>query len=231
MRLDIMILTNEKILYDILKCLALADAPIIFKGALLTKIITKDNKYNIERNTEDLDADWNGDPLTIQELENYLNNILSSLKNVKLKAFRNYGEGKSAGFLVLLNDEKVASLDLDMRKNNYYRIYEIDNINFNGSSIDKIYSDKIYVMSTNLVFRRTKDLIDLYMLSSVADINKENVNKILIERNKPLGNFDAYINRKNEIEHAYNLLKRVINKPPFDEVYSSCMKIVDLFNN
>lgn len=225
-----MIQTEEIILYEILKCLAQSDLPIIFKGALLTKLLVKDSKYNIERMTYDIDADWNGELLTLEQLELKLNNIITSkLNNIKLKSFRNYGEGKSAGFDILQNEKKIASFDLDMRKNKYYKLYEIDGINFYGSSIDKIYSDKIYVLSTNLIFRRTKDLIDLLLLTSVSDINVDEVNRISNEKNKPIDCFDALYNRKDEIEHAYNLLNRVKNKPPFEDVYSCCINISKLF--
>jgi len=227
--LDTITLTNEKILYEILKCLANANAPIIFKGALLTKIITRNNKYNIERVTQDLDADWNGELLTINELEDYLNSILSSLNGIELKHFRNYGEGKSAGFYVFYNNQNIASIDLDMRKNTYYKLYEIDGINFYGASIDKIFADKIYVLSTNLVFRRTKDIVDLYMLTSISHINKNEIISIAQSKNKPIGDFDAVFNRKDELEHAYNLLKRVINKPSFEDVYNCCIEIANLF--
>ena len=229
MQLDTTTLINEKVLYDILKCLANAKAPIVFKGALLTKLLIKDNKYNIERATQDLDADWNGELLTINELENYLNNILSDLDNISLKSFRNYGEGKSAGFYVMQNGKNLASFDLDMRKNNFYKLYEIDGVNFYGSSIDKIYADKIYVLSTNLVFRRTKDLIDLYALCSIANIETEKILEIISYRGKDMGNFDALYNRKDEIEHAYSLLKRVTNKPSFEDVYKCCIEIADKF--
>lgn len=225
-----MIQTEEIILYEILKCLAQSDLSIIFKGALLTKLLVKDSKYNIERMTYDIDADWNGDLLTLEQLELKLNNIITSkLNNIKLKSFRNYGEGKSAGFDILQNEKKIASFDLDMRKNKYYKLYEIDGINFYGSSIDKIYSDKIYVLSTNLIFRRTKDLIDLLLLTSVSDINVDEVNRISNEKNKPIDCFDALYNRKDEIKHAYNLLNRVKNKPPFEDIYSCCINISKLF--
>lgn len=225
-----MIQTEEIILYEIIKCLAKSNLPIIFKGALLTKILVKNSKYDIERMTQDIDADWNGELITLEELESKLNSVITTkLNNIKIKAFRNYGNGKSAGFDILLNEKKIASFDLDMRKNNHYNLYEIDGVNFYGSSIDKIFADKIYVLSTNLIFRRTKDLIDLLLLTSVSNINVNEVNKISNERNKPIDSFDALYNRKNEIEHAYNLLNRVKNKPPFEEVYDCCINISKLF--
>lgn len=116
LQLNTTTLLSDEISYEIIKCLAQADAPIIFKGALITKLITKNNIYNIERQTLDLDADWNGELLSINELENYLNSILKKLDGIELKAFRNYGEGKSAGFYVYKNGKNISSFDLDMRK-------------------------------------------------------------------------------------------------------------------
>ena len=48
LQLNTTTLLSDKISYEIIKCLAHADAPIIFKGALITKLITKNNIYNIE---------------------------------------------------------------------------------------------------------------------------------------------------------------------------------------
>lgn len=231
LQLNTTTLLSDEISYEIIKCLAQADAPIIFKGALITKLITKNNIYNIERQTLDLDADWNGELLSINELENYLNSILKKLDGIELKAFRNYDEGKSAGFYVYKNGKNISSFDLDMRKNEYFNVYEIDNINFYGSSIDKIYADKIYVLSSNLIFRRTKDLIDLYILKSIADINVEKINRIYKEKNRPLQDFSTLFYRKDEIEHAYSLLRRVTNKPPFNDVYECCLEIAKKFKN
>lgn len=110
-----MTLIEETILYEILKCLAQSNLPIIFKGALLTKIIVKDSKYDIERMTYDIDADWNGKLLTIEQLELELNNsITPKLNYIRLKSYRNYDEGKSAGFDILQSEKKIASFDLDI---------------------------------------------------------------------------------------------------------------------
>lgn len=220
----------DEILYDILKCLASSNAPVIFKGALLTRLIVKDNPYNISRSTRDIDADWNGEKLTISELENYLNIALKQLSGVELKAFRDYDEKISAGFIVYLNHEEIATLDLDMRKNNHYQLYDIDGVKFKGSTVDNILADKIYVISNNYLLRRTKDLIDIYVLSSMVDIDVNKILLILHDKNRMLGDFDALINRKDEVKHAYETLRLINNKPSFDNVYKVAIAIYQLFN-
>ena len=65
------------------------------------------------------------------------------------------------------NDEKVASVDLSVRKNQFCRPYisYVNGISINGASISKMLSDKIYAVSGENVCRGMKDILDIYVLS------------------------------------------------------------------
>lgn len=80
--------------------------------------------------------------------------------------------------------------------------------------------DKIRVISTRKVFRRVKDIVDVYILSSSKGIKLEKIQDILQEYKNDLGNFSAFIERKDDLEHAYEKLKGITNKPSFSEVYT-----------
>jgi len=70
---------NEKLMYQILGNFSYIDAPIVFKGALITKLVLLEGGYNLlERATKDIDANWIG---TSPTMENLTDTVNKSLKN------------------------------------------------------------------------------------------------------------------------------------------------------
>jgi len=60
---------QEHLMYQVISGISDIDAPIVFKGALITKLILKENSYaEMERPTNDIDANWIGEPPTMDEL-------------------------------------------------------------------------------------------------------------------------------------------------------------------
>ena len=54
---------KEKLMYDIISKISDMDVPIVFKGALITKLILDEHGYKeIQRMTKDIDANWVGSP-------------------------------------------------------------------------------------------------------------------------------------------------------------------------
>ena len=81
-----------------------------------------------------------------------------------------YGVGRSAGFE--LNDKNTGELlftmDVDVNRPAVpTKIYEVEGVKFRGVTSSQILADKISVVSTNKVFRRIKDVVDIYYLSQV----------------------------------------------------------------
>ena len=63
-----MTITESK-MYEILAVISNTEAPIIFKGALITKLILKEQGFDqIERMTRDIDANWVGEKPAMDEL-------------------------------------------------------------------------------------------------------------------------------------------------------------------
>ena len=93
---------KEALMYQILGAIYEADAPIVFKSALITKLILAEHGYTtLERQTRDIDANWTDTSPPMSELENTLNRSLESLdEKFHAKAFREYGDKKSAGFIL-----------------------------------------------------------------------------------------------------------------------------------
>jgi hypothetical protein len=54
---------QEKRMYDVMAAIMNGGAPVIYKGALITKLILQENQFNdFVRETRDIDASWVGSP-------------------------------------------------------------------------------------------------------------------------------------------------------------------------
>lgn len=128
-------------------------------------------------------------------------------------------------------DKKIGSFDLSVRKNEFYKLYDIDGIKFYGQTINKILADKICVLSSRKIFRRPKDLLDLYCLSGITQIDKNDILTTLEKSNRILESFNPLYNQKNEVKHAYESMYWLEGKPPFEDVYECCVNIANSFKN
>ncbi|MCD8095184.1 MAG: hypothetical protein LUE12_03535 [Ruminococcus sp.] len=60
---------HEKVMYEILACLSNSNSPLVFKGALITRLILEENNfYDVSRQTKDIDVNWVGDPPSMEIL-------------------------------------------------------------------------------------------------------------------------------------------------------------------
>lgn len=224
---------NEKTLYEIVKALSLSDIPIMFKGAIITKIVLSEKHYTeTERGTKDIDANWiNGYP----QPENIANSITSAMQAYGLDytavMHRPYGEHKSAGIYIYKSgtNELVTKMDIDVKPLPEYKIYHYGEAEFYGASVDQILADKISSLSTNSIFRRSKDLVDIYALSRCSELLTNKIYDIIQESGKKLGDFDAFRNRTSELRHAYESLHGIINKPEFDKIYKAVNEFAQPF--
>jgi len=87
---------QERLMYQIIGKITDANAPIVFKGALITKLILKENGYSeIERQTNDIDANWVGEPPTMDDLASVINHSLTSFSTAMYaEPERIYAPGK-----------------------------------------------------------------------------------------------------------------------------------------
>ena len=103
------------------------------------------------------------------------------------------------------------------------KIYEIAGFQFRGVVPTQMIADKLSVISTDKVFRRTKDVIDLYYISKVISMDTHAITQALENSGRTLGNFDGFLNGKDDLEHSYEKFRFAgdVTKPPFDEVYDT----------
>jgi len=213
---------RENIMYQILGKISETDVPIVFKGALITKLILAEHGYTtLERQTRDIDANWIGTPPPMHELENTINCSLKAFNGkFHAEAFREYGDKKSAGIYIIesATNERIVTMDVDIRPIYGSRTYHYAEIAIRGVLANEILADKIVVLSGMRLFRRSKDLIDVYALAHCVKVMTTEILEIIGSKNLELGEFAEFSTRRADLEHAYCKLQGVEGKPLFNEI-------------
>lgn len=201
--------------------------PVSFKGSMVLKACLIEAGYDEEtRHTVDIDANWNSDTFpTGEQMTNSLQNALEKNNiNLDVNIYRMYGDGRSAGFE--LSDKNTGeiyfTMDIDVnRPLAPTKIYEVEEFRFRGVSPFQMIADKLSVLSTDKIFRRIKDLVDLYYISKTFDFDKTEILQTLEDSGRTLDTFDGFLHRTEELKHSYDKFRFVggVNKPPFDEIY------------
>ena len=228
------ITAEEKLMYEVMKAIYDSGIPVDFKGAMVLKACLMDAGFTDEiRHTADIDANWYSDtPPTAEQMEESLSAALQKndiVLNVRL--YRMYGEGRSAGFEFFDPDtgEILFTLDMDVdRPVSPTQIYDVAGLRFRGISPVQMLADKISAISTDKVFRRIKDVVDLYYLSQVFELDQETMMSTLQNSGRHLENFDGFLHRPDDLHHAYDKFRFTgdVTKPSFDEVYDAVKQYV-----
>ncbi len=220
---------EEKLMYAVMKAIYDSGAPISFKGSMVLKACLLEAGFSDDtRHTVDIDANW------YTETQPSPEQIVSSLQealnqngiDLGVSMYRMFGEGRSAGFdLTLRNsDTPLFSMDIDVNRPAVLtKVYEVEGFRFRGVVPTQMLADKVSVVSSDKVFRRIKDVIDLYYLSKVIEFHKCDVLRALESSGRALGGFHDFLHRRTELDHAYEKFRFTgdVGKPAFDEVYCS----------
>lgn len=224
---------QEQLMYQIIGKISKTNAPLVFKGALIAKLIMMDSSLkSIERSTRDIDANWMGTPPTMEELVDVVNQSLGSLSSsIRAEIDREYGVGKTAGlrFVDLKNGQQLLAMDIEIKPATGSKLYRYGEIMIRGVLPEAMLSDKISVLSGERIFRRVKDVLDIYSLASCLEIHTADIYSALEKSGRVLGNFEAFISRGPDLEHAYNKLNGIIGKPDFASVYTYLGKFLEPF--
>ena len=225
---------KEKLMYRIIGKISESDAPIVFKGALITRLVLMENGYSaLERQTKDIDANWIGEPPSMDELKDIVSRSLTVFNGeLYAEVIREYGEKKSAGIAIVeaASGDRIITMDISIKPVAGSKIYYYGETGIRGVLVNEILSDKISVISSKMVFRRAKDVIDVYALAHCVKVNTDEI--FGIYKNNParaVGAFDEFYNRRQDVEHAYESLAGIENKPVFADVYSYLSEFVRPF--
>ena len=218
----------EKIMLEVMAELALAHAPIAFKGAMLLKLAleeTSSNAVSVVRETKDLDGDWLQTSVSMEQMKNIVEKAVQTVNpNLSVFVCREFAENKSAGFWILNQDkERLFSIDLGIRPHPFYQEYQISYqdkpLFIRGATLQKMLADKVCAISSHKVFRRAKDLVDVYILSHCKGFDFLVVHRLAHGNGRTLGDFEEFCSRQDDLKHAYEKLANIENKPDFSVLY------------
>lgn len=224
-----MITAEEKLMYQVMKAMYDSGIPIEFKGSMVLKACLLEAGYTEEiRHTVDIDANWySGTTPTAAQMTASLQKALTS-NDIKLEVnlYRMYGEGRSAGFELtdIPTGEILFSMDIDVNRPAVpTQLYEIEGFRFRGVTPAQMLADKVSAISTDKVFRRIKDIVDLYYLSKVFSFDSAEVMQMLERSGRRLENFNGFLNCTDDLKHAYEKFRLTgdVEKPSFENVYST----------
>ena len=137
------------------------------------------------RDTLDIDANWTDTPPSMDDSADIIQNAPADMKDqFYAEAFREYGEKKSAGIVIKSKstDEKMVTMDISMKPASGNLLYYYGEIGIRGVLADEILADKITVMSNKLIFRRAKDLVDVYSLAYCTEVRTSDILQIIDSR-------------------------------------------------
>ena len=220
---------EEKLMYDVMKAIYDSQIPISFKGSMVLRACLLEAGYTEEtRHTVDIDANWHSDiaPSAEQMIESLQKAIMDHDINLNVGLYRMYGKGRSAGFELsdASSGDVIFTMDIDVdRPVSKTKIYEINGVSFCGVMPSQMIADKISVISTNKVFRRIKDVVDLYYISKVFAFDRAEILEILECNSRMLGSFDDFLYGQDDLRHSYEKFRFSgnVHKPSFDEIYAS----------
>lgn len=221
-------------MYDVMKAIYDSGIPISFKGSMVLKICLLEAGYTEEtRHTVDIDANWNSEfePTAEQMVESLQKAIDKSGVDLDVRLYRPHGEARSAGFELIerSTEEILFTMDVDVnRPAQVTKIYEIEGIRFCGSSPVQMIADKLSAISTDKVFRRIKDVVDLYYISKVFEFDAAEIRCTLKNSSRELENFNGFLHRADELKHSYEKFRFTgnVNKPPFEEIYTNVKEFI-----
>ena len=220
---------EEKLMYQVMKAIYESGIPVSFKGSMVLKACLMEAGFTEDvRHTVDIDANWNTDnsPSADHMVESIQHALTKSGIDLKVHLYRMYGEGRSAGFELTdpATGDVLFTMDVDVnRPIPQIQMYEIADVRFLGASPVQMIADKLSAISTDKVFRRIKDVVDLYYISKAFTFDLSAVIRALENSRKTLGTFDGFLHRSEELKHAYEKFRFSgdVDKVPFDEIYQA----------
>lgn len=223
----------ERLMYEIIGSISTSDMPIVFKGAFITKLVLAENKFeSFERPTVDIDANWTCKPPTVGDMVGGINKALANVSvDLYAKLTREYSENKSAGIIIFerASGDPLVEMDISMSNSQKSRLYHRDELIIRGVLPTEILADKISVLSSNKIFRRAKDLVDVYALAHCVEVRTTEIYESHRRNERVLGSFAEFNTRKDDLSHAYQKLRGIENKPNFEDVYQYVGKFVKPF--
>ena len=228
------ITAEEQLMFRVMKAIYESGIPMSFKGSMVLKACLLEAGFTEDtRHTVDIDANWHSDDWPSgEQMEDSIRKALrNSCITLNVRLYRMYGQARSAGFEISdpSSGETLFTMDIDVNRPEVEtRIYEIAEIRFRGSALLPMLADKLSVVSSDKVFRRIKDMIDLYYTAQVYTPDRKAVLQAVKDSGRTLGSFDGFLNQTDELRHAYDKFRfdGGVSKPGFEDVYQTVREYI-----
>ena len=224
---------HERLMYEIMGCISALNTSIVFKGALITKLVLDENRFDdLERKTVDIDANWVGEPPEADYLVEIIDKALVNAPgNLYAELTRDYEDKKSAGIAITdrATNEVVIKMDISINKFQESKVYTYGELTIKGVLPTEILADKISVLSSEKIFRRAKDLVDVYALAHCVKVRTSEIFTSHKRNGRTLGAFTEFRTRKDDLHHAYKKLRGIESKPQFEDLYQYVSNFVQPF--
>ena len=147
-----------------------------------------------------------------------------------ITVFREPDRRRSAGLNIRLDDFTTLKMNLSIRQPIAgSRRYSVGILQFDGVLPVEIVADKFSVLSGRHLFRRIKDVADLYLLSQSIAFRTDEITEILDRKERNIGDFHELLTQQIVLEHAWATLNRMKVKPDFITVYDRILKLIQPF--
>lgn len=194
----------------------------IFKGAtvLSDKIALTTNRI-LGRKSLDINIDC-VEQLSQEEIIDIIQQACD-LNEYILKVKRDLSETKSLRLKIYYKDnleKEIFSLDISRKDFVDYELCKtINNKEFKSYPIERVFVDKLSIVSSGKIFRRIKDLYDLSVLLKNYPVNCQKILNSFKRYDRVLGNFNELFTSPEELLHAYEKYNSIFDKPDFKSVY------------
>jgi hypothetical protein len=211
---------------------------LIKGGFALMAAVKQHGKQEYIRGTTDIDLDF----LSLAEWEKFVSEVSSILtdgskigavyKLSKRRGVNNEFQNDALLFSVSLKGTPLpgaVGIDMNVKTLSEGVEYCIPELSFTGATVLSMLADKLSVLSTRTVLRRTKDLVDSYIISKVFNLSMSDI-VARVESKGVKINAAPFILDGNNIDgkaglkHSYT--QQRVGEPlglPFEEVYKSVL--------
>lgn len=208
---------------------------LCFKGGLaLMSAMEKYGQTHFERLTKDVDVHCNYYEIweiVKEHIPNFkkLSKLGLDYEIIKVRDISTNGVSETLTIRATRTGFKPVEFGVDMNLSN--NIVDTEHYNgrflvmdFEDYSVESILVDKLHVLASRKIFRRSKDIYDIYVISKLRSVDLQSVvtsyeSKYGKERIGIVFGLD--MENLDNLEQAYNKLRGIENKPKFIEIYKT----------
>lgn len=195
---------------------------LILKGgsALISKIIEQ-RRINLDIHCDKREV-WIDFYKNIEEILN--NNNLGYVYTIIDRRSARRGLVDSDSLKFKLVDERKGTetffrIDMNIKSNSIITCEYSPMLQMTTYDVLTMLADKIAVVASPKVYRRIKDLYDIYVIANLYDLEYKDVWEHLMKK-RGTAVLEHMLTPENygELKHAYDLYSGIMNKPPFVDV-------------